>query len=83
MHCATMPRIFILKLDLERIRRHLSREEGREVSPSEVLTWLQEAGFIRTPAGWEVAEQHLGHLRPSEVIEATVRDEEDGPPEGD
>jgi hypothetical protein len=71
-----MPRIFVLKLDLEQVRRHLSREEGREFSPSEVLAWLHDAGFVRTPAGWEAPEHHLGQLWPSEVIDAQVREDD-------
>lgn len=75
-----MPRVFIVKLDLERIRRHLSKEEGREVTPPEVLTWLRDAGFVQTPEGWEIPEHDLGQLRPSEVLEAKVRGEDGSGP---
>jgi hypothetical protein len=64
-----------VKIDLPALIAHLSREEGRTLSQSEVIQWLEDAGF--TPAGdyWSVVETDLGQLDPSEVLD--VRREND------
>lgn len=74
-----MSRVFLLQLDLNRIRKHMSEEEGREVSSAEVLAWLSDAGFVETSDGWEIPEKDLGQLRPDEVIEAHIRPPSDSP----
>ena len=70
-----MPRTFVLKLNLDRLRQQLSREEGRPISMDELHHWLRDAGFRQTANGWEIEERHLGQLLPSEVLDATVREE--------
>ena len=41
----------------------------------ELHHWLRDAGFRQTANGWEIEERHLGQLLPSEVLDATVREE--------
>jgi hypothetical protein len=58
---------YFVRLDLERIRRHLSKED-RTTYPLEYVTqWLQEAGFHLKEAGWLVRGQDLGQVDPVEV----------------
>jgi len=65
-----MPSRVRVKIDLARLKAHLSREEGRPLSDEEVVRWLQDAGFVSGREGyWIVAESELGHLDPSEVLE--------------
>ena len=68
-----MPRTFAVRIDLERLRTNLSRQESRELLPDEVLTWLREAGFEPLEQGfWQVREPDLGQVEPDEVLEARV-----------
>ncbi|WP_428937814.1 hypothetical protein [Fontivita pretiosa] len=65
-----MPSRVRVKIDLARLKAHLSREEGRPLGDEQVLQWLHDAGFISSGEGyWIVAESDLGHLDPSEVLE--------------
>lgn len=76
---ATPVRRFRVRIDLERLRRSLSREDGALKSLEQVLAFLRDAGFQPQPDGsWIVREADLGHLRPEEVTEARPLDP--GPP---
>jgi hypothetical protein len=68
-------RIFLITIDLPKLRANLSREDGRDLAESEVLSWLSDAGFTRVESGWTVREPDLGQLDPSEVIAAEVIEE--------
>ncbi len=79
-----MPRVFIVKLDLARLRANLSAQEGRPVQQHEVEQWLTDAGFRwHDDARWRIEEPHLGQLHGSEVVEAEIVDETDDPPAAD
>jgi len=79
-----MPRVFIVKIDLARLRANLSKQEGRQLRDREVEQWLADAGFRwKDDARWQIEEPHLGQLDPSEVVEAVVVDEKDDPPSAD
>ena len=67
-----MSRRFRVKIDWERLRGHLSREDGEEKSDAQIRQFLHDAGFRREGGGdtWTVSEADLGHLRPEEVLEA-------------
>ena len=65
-------RIFRVQIDMPCLREHLSSEEKRSLSDSEIERWLTDAGFTRTGSGWLVKEPDLGHLEPTEVLTAEV-----------
>jgi hypothetical protein len=58
---------FLIRLDLERIRLNLVREDGRTRSGQDVRAWLGEAGFRPAGAAWLVRESDVGHVQPAEV----------------
>jgi hypothetical protein len=68
-------RIFSVHIDMELLRSHLSREEGRNVPKEEVEDWLTNAGFTRIDDRWTVREADLGQLDPSEVTSAEIVDD--------
>lgn len=70
-----MERRFRIRIDVTKLRAHLSKEEGRELPDDEVFRWLAEAGFLQQGDAWLVSERDLGQLDPSEVTEAEVVDE--------
>ena len=60
-----------IKLDFAALLAHLSLQEKRQVSLEEALAWLSDAGFERQGDDrFIVAENDLGQLDPSEVLEA-------------
>jgi hypothetical protein len=71
---------FLVRLDLERIRRNLAREDGRPRAQADVRAFLIDAGFrdIGGGASWLVREVDLGHVQPAEV---TSIEAHDGPQE--
>jgi hypothetical protein len=61
-------RWFRVTLDLEGIRRGLSRADKTEHAVEDVLSWLAESGFRRVEEGaWVVTESDLGAVEPGEV----------------
>jgi hypothetical protein len=61
-------RWFRVTLDLEGIRRSMSRADGTEHTVEYVLSWLAKSGFRRVEeSAWEVKESDLGAVEPREV----------------
>jgi hypothetical protein len=68
-----MGRTFVVRIDLSAVKAHLEREDRQAYSEDKVLQWLNDAGFQRVGTDrWQVSEAQLGHLDPSEVLEAEV-----------
>ncbi|HEX4124304.1 MAG TPA: hypothetical protein VHY37_06210 [Tepidisphaeraceae bacterium] len=61
-------------IDIEKLRGNLARADQRDFSLDQVQSFLADAGFKRTDAGWLVSEENLGHLDPSEVLSAEIID---------
>ena len=59
---------YIVQLDLEAIRRNLSKADRTTYSPEYVEHWLRDAGFHRAEKGWLVRSSDLGQVQPSEVV---------------
>ena len=73
-------RWFRVSLDLERIRRSLSRADAAEYPIEYVLSWLTESGFRHAGDGaWIVREADLGAVEPDEV--RTIEELPEGPAE--
>jgi hypothetical protein len=58
---------YLVRLDLERIRRHLSKEDKTTYSLEYVTQWLQAASFHPKDDGWLVRGPDLGEVDPAEV----------------
>ena len=71
-----MDRLFRVRIDLARLRSHLSREDKRDFSAEEVHRFLLDSGFKPDGEWWVVKERALGALDPGEVKEAEVLGEE-------
>jgi hypothetical protein len=68
-----MGRRFLIRIDLAALTAHLEREDRQAYPREQVLRWLAEAGFEETaPGQWNVEEENLGHLDPSEVMHAEL-----------
>ena len=70
-----MAKRLIVDLNIEKIRQHLSSEDGRAWSRKDVLKWLEDAGFKPHGDRWLVEERHLGQVQPVEVN--SIEDEPD------
>jgi hypothetical protein len=57
-----------VRLDLNKLRAALSREDGRQYSSGEVRMWLLDAGFRPSEENWLVREVDLGQVQPGEVL---------------
>lgn len=75
-----MNRLFRVRIDLALVQSHLSRDDGRDVSETEVRQFLRDSGFVQQGGWWYVNEAALGALDPSEVTEAEIADEPPGGP---
>lgn len=65
---ARRPTLYV-RVDLEGLRRALTREDQRDWSLGDVRKWLIDARFRATAAGWwQVEEKDLGQLQPAEVM---------------
>jgi hypothetical protein len=63
-----MPKRFIIKIDLARVRQSLSQADAVDWTIDDVREWLERAGFSSVGEDtWSVAEADLGQLDPSEV----------------
>jgi hypothetical protein len=58
---------FFVQLNLERIRRSLSRDDRTEYQADYVREWLTRSGFHPVADGWLVREADLGLVDPTEV----------------
>jgi hypothetical protein len=68
-----MGRRFVIRINLPALKASLEREDRQSYSEDMVMQWLNDAGFQRVgPDAWQVDEANLGHLDPSEVLEAEV-----------
>lgn len=71
-----MNRRFRVRIDWDRLREHLSREDAEQKTDAQVRRFLHDAGFRPEGAGegggdtWTVSEPDLSHLRPDEVTSA-------------
>jgi len=64
------PRWYRVKVDMQRLRSHLT-PEGRVMTDEQGLRrWLRKSGFEEQGEWWVVRESELGQLGPSEVAEA-------------
>lgn len=70
-----MDRLFRVKINLALVRTHMSRDDGRDVSETEVRQFLRDSGFVPRGEWWIVKEAALGAVDPSEVTEAEIVDE--------
>jgi hypothetical protein len=59
---------YLVRLDLEAVRRCLSREDRTTYSLDRVRQWLRDAGFRPMENGWLVRAADLGQVQPSEVL---------------
>ena len=62
-----MPRRFLVQIDVELLRSHLSEADREEKSTEQIVQFLVDSGFELTPRGWVVSEADLGVLDPEEV----------------
>ena len=62
-----MSRRFLVQIDIERLRSHLSKADREQKSVEQVVEFLADAGFHWTSNGWLVSEEDLGVLDPDEV----------------
>jgi hypothetical protein len=70
-----------VKINLERLRQHLAKEDRTNVSLDDVHRWLKEARFEQDGDSYIVRELDLGQLKPDEVTEVEDYDESaDEPP---
>ncbi|HXE52754.1 MAG TPA: hypothetical protein VN541_07045 [Tepidisphaeraceae bacterium] len=67
---ATMQRWVRVKIDMERLRSHLTPETRQRSGEPELRKWLVRSGFQPQGEWWLVPETLLGQLGPSEVQEA-------------
>jgi hypothetical protein len=70
-----MDRLFRVKINVALVQSHLSRDDRRDVSETEVLQFLRDSGFVPQGNWWIVKEAALGALDPSEVTEAEIMDD--------
>ena len=62
-----MSRRFLVQVDIELLRSHLSQADREEKSREQIVQFLIDSGFRQTPGGWIVSEADLGVLEPEEV----------------
>jgi len=67
-----MGRLFRVRVDLELLRRHLAKEDQRDVSIDEVRKFLRDSAFKEQGDWWIVREEDLGAIESTEVLEADV-----------
>jgi hypothetical protein len=60
---------YVVRLDLEALRRCLSKADRTTYALDNVKQWLRDAGFRPTADGWVVRADDLGQVEPSEVLE--------------
>jgi hypothetical protein len=60
---------YIVRLDLEALRRSLAKADRATYTLDDVKAWLRDAGFRATDNGWVVRSSDLGQVEPSEVLE--------------
>lgn len=66
-----VPRMYRVKVDMDRLRAHLTPEGRVRTDDRALRRWLQKSGFEPQPGNWWVApEAALGQLAPSEVSES-------------
>lgn len=70
--------LYLVQIDLPRLRRNLSAASHRAVSAAWVDRWLERHGSHRTNAGWLLSETAIGLLDRSEIQSALRL----GPPDG-
>jgi hypothetical protein len=64
----SMPRRFLVQIDLELLRSHLAEADRDVKTPEQIHQFLIESGFKQTPMGWVVSEADLGVLDADEVL---------------
>ena len=67
-----MSRWYRVKVDMERLRSHLSPESRQTADEPMLRRWLKQSGFEPRGDWWVVCESNLGQLAPSEVAEAQI-----------
>jgi hypothetical protein len=75
-----MGRLFRVKINVALVRFHLSRDDRRDVSETEVRQFLRDSGFVPQGEWWIVKEAALGAVDPSEVTEAEIMDDPSADP---
>ena len=63
-----MSKKLLIRINLEKVRANMSKQEGRQLSEREVQDWLSDANFTAVGDQWLVNEPDLGQLDPSEVL---------------
>jgi len=71
-----MSRAYV-RINLERLRRRLSEQMGRELSPVDAHQWLYDKGFLLDKE-WECEAEDMDALREDEIIEKTITHTVDG-----
>lgn len=65
-----MRRWYRVKVDMDRLRSHLTPETRQRVDERLLRRWLRQSGFVQRGDWWVVQESGLGQLAPSEVAQA-------------
>ena len=77
-----MARRFRIRINMPLLREQLSRSDGTAYTAEQVHRWLLDAGLRPVEGGpgdtWVADEANLGHLNPSEVLEADLLDDPHG-----
>ena len=71
-----MSRAYV-RINLERLRRRLSEQLGRELSPVDAHQWLYDRGF-HFDKEWECDSDGVHALREDEIMEKTITHTVDG-----
>ena len=63
-----MTEIFLVKIDLARLRPRLSTVAGRDLSHGDAFQWLRSKGFHPSCGAWVAPTPALHALEPGEII---------------
>jgi hypothetical protein len=63
-----MTEIFLIKIDLAKLRPRLSSQAGRDLSNGDAFQWLRSKGFSLAPGAWVAPLPALHALEPGEIL---------------
>ena len=66
-----MNEVFLVKINLARLRPRLSSQVGRDLTNGDAFQWLRSKGFALLPGCWVAPLPALCSLEPGEILRSS------------